>query len=308
MGMHAARSFVERRIQSPVQPVDILEYAYILLFVIKNTDKRKQTRMIATTFREERLKQIAERVLSGQAVYVNALAEEFDVSPSTIRLDLGELEARGILKRTHGGAMLADGLDGRWIASKSSFEARRQELQAEKEAIGRAAAALVADGDTLMIDGGSTTLHVARFLADKRGLSVVTNAIALLPDLLAIPDAQVYVTGGALDRRFATLLGEVALDTIGRFRTAKVILGMDGISTDAGLTVTDPAVAATKRTMMEGGGQLIVVSDHTKLNRVSLYTLAPLAAMHTLVTDAGASLDALDLIRACGPRVVIADF
>ncbi len=263
--------------------------------------------MISTTFREERLKQIAERVLSGQTVYVNALAAEFGVSPSTIRLDLSELEAHGILKRTHGGAMLADGLDGRLIASKSSFEARRQELQAEKEAIGRAAAALVEDGDTLMIDGGSTTLHVARFLANKRGLTVVTNAVTLLPDLLAIPDAQVYVTGGALDRRFATLLGEVALDTIGRFRTSKIILGMDGVSADAGLTVTDPAVAATKRKMMEAGGQLIIVSDHTKLNHISLYTLAPLTAMHTLVTDAGASLNAVDLIRACGPRVVIAD-
>ena len=264
-------------------------------------------RTSSKTFREERLKHITERVLSGQPVYVNALAEEFDVSSSSIRLDLSELEARGILRRTHGGAILANAMQGRLIAEKSPFEARKQQLQAEKEAIGRAAAALVADGDTLMMDGGSTTLHIARFLADKRGLTIVTNAVALLPDLLAIPDAQVYVTGGVLDRRFATLLGEVALDTIGRFRTAKVILGIDGISADAGLTVTDPAVAATKRKMMEAGRQLIVISDHTKLNHVSLYTLAPLAAMHTLVTDAGAPPDDMDAIRAFGPRVIVAE-
>jgi DeoR/GlpR family transcriptional regulator of sugar metabolism len=259
----------------------------------------------AKTFREERLRVIAERVMAGQTVYVNDLAEEFGVSPSSIRIDLSELEGQGILKRTHGGAILADGLAGRLIAAKLPFEARQQQLQAEKEAIGRAAAALIDDGDAIMIDGGSTTTYVARHLGEKRGLTLITNAIALLPDLMAIPDAQVYVTGGLLDRGFVTLFGEMALDTIGRFRTAKAILGMDGISADVGLTVTDPAVAATKRKMMEAGGQLIVVCDHTKLNRVSLYALAPLAAMHTLVTDAGAQPDDVDAIRACGPRVIV---
>jgi len=259
------------------------------------------------TFREERLKSIAERVMAGQAVYVTALAEEFGVSPSSIRTDLNELEGQGILKRTHGGAILADGLEGRLIAVKPPFEARQQQLQAEKEAVGRAAVALVDDGDAIMIDGGSTTVYVARHLGEKRGLTIITNAIALLPDLIAIPDAQVYVTGGLLDRGFVTLLGEVALDTIGRFRTIKAIMGMDGISTDAGLTVTDPAVAATKRKMMQAGRQLIVVSDHSKLNRVSLYTLAPLASMHTLITDAGADPETIEAIRACGPRVIVAE-
>jgi DeoR/GlpR family transcriptional regulator of sugar metabolism len=258
------------------------------------------------TFREERLKSIAERVMAGQAVYVNDLAKEFGVSPSSIRTDLNELERQGILQRTHGGAILAEGLDGRLIAAKLPFEARQQQLQAEKDAIGRAAVALIDDGDAIMIDGGSTTVYVARHLGEKRGLTVITNAIALLPDLMAIPDAQVYLTGGLLDRGFVTLLGEVALDTIGRFRTVKAVLGMDGISADAGLTVTDPAVAATKRKMMQAGGQLIVVSDHTKLNRISLYTLAPLAAMHTLVTDAGADPGTIEAIRACGPRVIVA--
>ncbi|MFN2133565.1 MAG: DeoR/GlpR family DNA-binding transcription regulator [Anaerolineae bacterium] len=262
--------------------------------------------MPARTFREERRKFIAERVMAGQAVHVNDLAREFGVSPSTIRTDLNELEGQGILTRTHGGAILAEGLDGRLIAHKPPFEARQQQLQAEKEAIGRAVVALIDDGDAIMIDGGSTTVHVARHLGARRGLTVVTNAVALLPDLIAIPDAQIYLTGGLLHRGFVTLLGQVALDTIDHFRTAKVILGMDGISAGAGLTVTDPAVAATKRKMMQAGGQLIVVSDHTKLDRISLYTLAPLASMHTLVTDAGADPAAVEAIRACGPRVVVA--
>ena len=123
---------------------------------------------------------------------------------------------------------------------------------------------------------------------------------------MAIPDAQVYVTGGRLDRGFVTLLGEIALDTIGRFHTVKAILGIDGLSVDRGLSVTDPAVAATKGQMIAASDQLIVVADHTKLDQVSLYPLAPLETMHTLVTDAGAAPETVEAIRACGPRVVVA--
>lgn len=262
--------------------------------------------MSSKTFREERLKLITERILVDGKVYVNNLADEFSVSPSSIRMDLNELEARGILKRAHGGAIISETLDGRLITEKSPFEARMKVFQSEKDAIGRAAAALVADGDTLTIDGGSTTVYVARYLGNKRNLVVVTNAVTLLPDLMAIPDAQIYVTGGALDRRFATLLGEMSLDAIGRFRTARAILGMDGISVDGGLSVTDPAVAATKRKMMATAGQLIVVADHTKLSQKSLYTIAPLEAMDILVTDGGVSSDILEAIRACGPQVIVA--
>jgi DeoR/GlpR family transcriptional regulator of sugar metabolism len=261
---------------------------------------------LSKTFREQRLKSIAERVMAGQAVHVNDLAKEFGVSPSSIRTDLNELEGRGILKRTHGGAILADALYGRLIVAKLPFETRQQQLQAEKEDIGRAAAALIDDGDTLMLDGGSTTIHLARHLGAKRGLTVITNAIALLSDLMAIPDAQVYVTGGLLDRGFATLLGEISLDTISRFHTVKAILGIDGLSVDHGLSVTDPMVAATKSRMIAASDQLIVVADHTKLDRVSLYSLDPLETMHTFVTDAGAAPETVEAIRACGPRVVIA--
>jgi DeoR family fructose operon transcriptional repressor len=262
--------------------------------------------MPSKTFREERLRLITEHILADDKVYVNDLAEEFSVSPSSIRIDLNELEARGILERTHGGAIISETLDGRLITEKSPFEARTMLLQSEKEAIGRAAAALVADGDTLMIDAGSTTVYVARYLGSKRNLTVVTNAVTLVPDLMAIPDVQTYVTGGALDRRFATLVGEMTLDTIGRFRTARAILGMDGISVDGGLSVTDPAVAATKHKMMAASEQLIVIADHTKLNQMSLYIIAPLETMDILVTDSGAGSDIVEAIRACGPQVIVA--
>jgi DeoR/GlpR family transcriptional regulator of sugar metabolism len=157
-----------------------------------------------------------------------------------------------------------------------------------------------------MLDGGSTTLQVVRALKSKRGLTVVTNAIDLLPDLLTIPDAQVYVSGGVINRGFVTLLGEIATEVLGRFRTAKAILGIDGISLDHGLSATDPMVAAAKRKMIGSSGELIIVADHTKINQVSLYPLAPIEAMRTLVTDANAQRETVETIRACGVEVILA--
>ncbi len=257
-------------------------------------------------FREERLKWIIHRLKADQSVQVNELAKEFGISPSMIRLDLKELEARGLLQRTHGGAILAEGLNGRVITGKTPFDERRVSLLAEKEAIGCAAAGLVADGESLMLDSGSTTLHVARALQGKRNLTIITNAIDLLPDLMAIPDAQIYLSGGLVNRDYVTLLGEIAAEVIGRFRAAKAILGIDGISLDHGLTATDPAIAAAKRKMMTACGQLIIVADHTKFNQVSLYTLAPIETMHTLVTDSATPYATIEALRERGVEVIIA--
>jgi len=157
-----------------------------------------------------------------------------------------------------------------------------------------------------MIYGGGTTLCVARHLAGKRSLKVITNAVPLLPELAALPDAEVYVAGGLLDLGFATILGDLAVDFLGRFDTAKAVLGMDGISVRSGLSVTNSFVAATRRRMMAASAQLIVVSDRTKLDQVCLIQVAPLAEMAYLVTDDGASPEIVKAIRECGPEVTTA--
>lgn len=257
-------------------------------------------------FRQERLQAILEKILADKTVYVDDLAREFGVSPSSIRIDLAELEAQGVLNRTHGGAIVADKAAGHIVTQNSPLELRVRAQVPEKEAIGRAAAALIADGDTLMIDGGSTTLLVARRLAGKRNLTVITNAVTLLPDLMTLPDAQLYVAGGLLDLKLATLLGDATVDSLGQFRTAKAIIGIDGIALDGGLTVSNPLVGATKRKMISGSRQLIVVADHTKLNRICLIALAGIAEMSVLVTDTGAPPELVASIRAAGPEVILA--
>jgi DeoR/GlpR family transcriptional regulator of sugar metabolism len=262
--------------------------------------------MASKMFREERLQLISERLGASRKVYVDELAQEFDVSPSSIRSDLAELEKRGLLKRTHGGAIVSTRQHSRMVTQKFSFELRKATEQAEKRAIGQAVASLIEDGDTLMIDGGSTTLHVARYLADKRNLTLITNAVSLLPDLMAIPDARIYVAGGWVEHRFETLLGDVTLEALEHFRTAKAILGIDGVSTQSGLSVTDPGVAAAKRKMMLLSHQVIIACDHTKLNQVCLIPIARLDEINILVTDAGAPAEFVEAVQKCGPRVVLA--
>jgi DeoR/GlpR family transcriptional regulator of sugar metabolism len=257
-------------------------------------------------FRQERLHEIVEKVLADKTVYVDDLAKQFGVSPSSIRIDLAELEARGVLNRTHGGAIIADKAAGHIVTQNSPLELRVRSEVAEKEAIGRAAAALIGDGDTFMIDGGSTTLRVVQHLKGKRSLTVITNAVTLLPELMRLPDAQLYVTGGLLDLKLSTLLGDLAVDSLGRFRTAKAIIGIDGISLRGGLTVSNPFVAAAKRKMIDGSRKLIVVADHTKLERVCLIALAGITEMAVLVTDESAPQDVVDAVRASGPEVIVA--
>ncbi|MCL4487742.1 MAG: DeoR/GlpR family DNA-binding transcription regulator [Chloroflexi bacterium] len=260
-------------------------------------------------FREERLQSIFGRIEKDKRVYVKRLAKEFDVSDSSIRLDLAELESRGLLRRTHGGAILQAASNGNSVKSISSLHVRAQENQAEKDAIGGIAASLIDDGDTIMIDGGSTTQSVAKHLVGKHNLTIITNSISLLPDLFAIPDAVIYVVGGMVYRENEVLVGDISNENTGYFHPSKAVLGIDGVSPEFGLTAANtsvPAVAAIKKKMIASSHRLIIVADHTKLGRVCLMPVAPIDKMDFLVTDSGAPPEIVEAIHARGPVVKIA--
>jgi DeoR/GlpR family transcriptional regulator of sugar metabolism len=257
-------------------------------------------------FREERLQLIVERLVADGKVFVSELADQFGLSTSSIRNDLSELESRGLLVRTYGGAVLPEQLNRHLIVRKSALQLRTAAHQAEKDAIGRATADLIADGDTLMIDGGSTTECVVRHLHTKRGLTFVTNATSLLPILMAIPDAEIYVTGGLLHREFETLLGETSVEALGRFRAMKAILGMDGVSLHSGFTATHASVAAAKRRMASASETVIVVCDHTKFDQVCLMPIARFEEVDYLITDSGAPPHMVEAIRQQGTKVIVA--
>jgi DeoR family fructose operon transcriptional repressor len=264
-------------------------------------------------FPEERLKVIFNTIKNKKKIHVDELVKELAMSKSTIRMDLAELESRGLISRTHGGAVLKNELliDIADETDKNTLgiNYRIQKNQAEKNAIGKLAASLINNGDTIMIDGGSTTQFVAKYLCAKSGLTIITNSFFMLPELMNAKDSAIYLAGGMVYKENAILMGDLANEFVGHFKPQKLILGIDGISLEQGLTVADsmyPSVASIKRKMIDACSQLIAVADHSKIGRLCLMPIAPLKKVNYLVTDDGAPREMIDAIKALGPEVLIA--
>lgn len=264
-------------------------------------------------FPEERLELIYNSIKEKEKVHVNELASELSISKSTVRTDLAELESRGLITRTHGGAILQGALlvddDVEMVKNTMEIDLRMQKNQAEKEAIGQLAASMINDGDTIMIDGGSTTQFVAKNLCDKNELTIITNSFYMLPELLKAKDSAIYLAGGLVYKKNSVLVGDTTNEFINHFNPQKLILGIDGVSIEQGLTVADsmvPAVASIKRKMIDSCSQLIIVCDHTKLGRVCLMPIASLKKVNYLITDDNASPEIIEAIRAVGPTVMLA--
>jgi DeoR family transcriptional regulator of aga operon len=230
------------------------------------------------------------------------LSRRFDVSEVTIRRDLSVLAAQGVLRRAHGGAVVA-------TPAPPEPPVVQRMVQAEncKECIGRAAAALVSDGDSVFIGSGSTTAHVARHLVDRRDLTVVTNALNVATELATAEGVTVVVTGGMMRASELSLVGHIAEQSLREVRVDKVVMGMRAISLDEGMTNDYLPEVMTDRTIIEMAPALIVVADHTKFGTVASAYIAPVERITTLVTDSGTGPEILARLEEMGVRVIVAD-
>ncbi len=224
---------------------------------------------------------IMELIRRDGLVTVEALSKKLDVSVITIRRDLTVLEEKGFLERTHGGAVLIHQIEREFNYSEKDRTNKEQ-----KEAIGRAAALLVEDGDTLFINSGSTTYQVIRFLEGKKDIHVITNNVAAVADFGGRPGVNLILTGGVYRHQSNCLIGEFAIDTINRVIASKIIMGVDGMSLDTGLTSPVYQEAGITRAMIDRTqGQVICVADSSKIGRITNFITAPLSDVNTLVTD-----------------------
>jgi DeoR family transcriptional regulator, fructose operon transcriptional repressor len=230
----------------------------------------------------ERRQRVFEVVLARHTVAVTELAELFDVSPMTIRRDLQALEEQGVVEAVHGGAR---------SSSQSPFElsfAQRELVNAEaKRAIGRLAASLVSDGEAVALDASTTTVQVARNLVGRR-VTVVTNGIKAAAELGHRPGIDVVVTGGQLHQT-ASLVGPFARATIEQLRVDWLFFSVTGITDDLTLTGPSEFDAETKAALMGIARRVVLVADSTKFGRESYVRVAPLSAVHDVVTDIGLS-------------------
>lgn len=247
----------------------------------------------------ERLERIRKLLLAHGAVRVTALSKEFDVAEVTIRSDLARLEQEGFARRTHGGAVLATGT--RFERPFAEQEARFRE---EKQRIGAAAAKLIEDGDTVILDVGTTTTEIARHLSPVTNLVVVTSALNIALELERYPGVTVVVTGGTLRPMQHSLVNPLATILLSQINADKLFLGCNGVSAEKGITNSNMQEAEIKRAMIATAKRVIVVADSSKIGAVAAAHVAPISAVHQVITDANADEAELERIRQRGVDVL----
>ena len=210
----------------------------------------------------------------------------FEVSADTIRRDLDALAEQHLLRRTHGGAVAEDSL----VGLDAPFLLRKNSQKDAKSRIARAAARLVADRETLLINGGSTTLAFAAALGEHSGMTVVTNNLGLLAALPSRAIRDVYVLGGQVRFEAQVTLGTVGFVGTGSISADTAVLGVTGIS-PAGISASTLAEADMAAAMLAACRRVIVLADATKFGRNAFAPIAPLERVHVLVTDAEPPLE-----------------
>lgn len=248
--------------------------------------------------RTERRARLLETLALGE-IDVDDLARRFGVSASTVRRDLQHLSDTKAVKRTYGGAILAGG------APEATLEQRLAINGAEKQAIAHAAVALIADGETLILDAGSTVAAFGRLLLDRR-LRIITNNLALLPYLADAPGIDLVVLGGGLRATSMSTVGPLATEALRRLTADRAVMSADGVVAGRGLCEASLDQVALKSAMIAQAQDTIVLANGSKLGRAEQMAWAPLPSRWTLVTDAGASQDQRQRLAAEGARIVVA--
>ena len=222
---------------------------------------------------------------------VMRLSKEFSVSEMTIRRDLAELEEQGLIKRTYGGAK-----PNETRLHELSLKVKINQFVEEKKRIGQAAAELISNEDTIILDTGSTTFQILPHLVDKH-ITVITNGLTIAVELGNYPQIKTFVAGGMLRPGPLSVVGPQTETFLLGLSVDKLFMGVDGIDIEAGFTVPDLFDAHTKKAMIRCAQQVIVVADHTKLGNRAFAPIAALDQANLLITDSDAPDEVISQLR-----------
>src|ERR1041385_9143812 len=242
---------------------------------------------------EERQHRIETYLQEVEFASLEELATHVDASTSTVRRDLTLLEAAGTLRRTHGGARI--------VAPRSdefTFSARDTHQLAEKEMIGRACAELVHPRETVIVDAGTTTYHVARHLENKT-LQIITNSLPVANHFASVQRVEVVVSGGVIYPRLGVLVGPLAVEAFAKIHADVAIMSAGGITLE-GVTNSHGLLIEIQRAMINAAQRVILCLDHTKLGRRSVSFLCNLDSLDVIVTDSAAPAELVEGLRAGG--------
>jgi DeoR/GlpR family transcriptional regulator of sugar metabolism len=235
----------------------------------------------------QRREKIQEHLAIHQIARTADLMDLLEASEATVRRDLEWLEQKGILERTHGGAIL-----NQRVIFEQEYQLRAKNFPEEKKSIGELAATLIDEGDIVFVNSGTTAAQVLQYIPRNPRITVFTNNGSALTDI-GDPGFSLNMTGGEFQARSNSLSGRFALDNLSLVFANKAILGVDGISLKHGLTVpTNPEAEVVRKMIERTKGQVIIVSDHSKWGAVSNFHVGSIDVMDKLVTDSGFSKQA----------------
>jgi DeoR family transcriptional regulator of aga operon len=227
------------------------------------------------------------------AVSVEELRDKLEVSLATVRRDLQELEERGLLRRTHGGAVPIEPLFYEAFRHDRSFQDQVGSFAEEKRRIAQAASELVSPGDTIALTAGTTTTEVIRYLHALSGITVITNTVNVAMELSNRKDINVFVTGGHLRGDWFSLVGSAGIAAMSGLFVDVLFIGVNGIDAQRGLTCFNADEAEINLAMVRQAKRKIVVADHSKLGVVGKWLICPTDAIDMLITDTSASESAI---------------
>lgn len=252
------------------------------------------------SYSNPRLTHIERFIIQRQHVSIADICEVFGISEATARRDLDHIASTGSIQRVHGGAIANNEAPPEPpVLQRSAWQQR------EKQRIGALAATLIDAGDTVFISSGTTSLMVAQALRERNDVTIVTNSLPVM-NIMADSGNAVIALGGMLRASESSFIGHLAVQGLAELRISKIIFGIRGIDIVHGLTNDYLPETVTDRAILSAGRQVIVVADHTKLGRTAPAFVAPLSAMHTLVTDHAANTAIVDAVAAIGVRVLLA--
>ena len=252
----------------------------------------------------ERHRLILKRVEERAIVAVGELVELLGASEATVRRDIMAMAGRGEIRRVRGGAEAVHPRH-RTVLAGAPFELSMGIRVAQKRAIAQAAAALIEDGDSIIINGGTTTYRLAEFL-EGRDLDILTNSFPIAAKLAHSSHVRLTLPGGTLFRQHGIVLSPFEHDAIGTFWGSKLFTGCHGLNR-LGMMETEPLIVQAERKLLARADDLVVMADSRKLRQRSAMVVAGLDRIACLVTDDGAREDELEPLRSAGVRVVVAE-
>src|SRR6266436_7281201 len=238
---------------------------------------------------QTRLTEILTSLQRDGSVSVEQLSERLEISVVTVRRDLDLLEQKGLLRRTHGGAVSIEPLFYEPFKNDRSFQAQVERFAQEKRRIGRAAANLIERGETIALTPGTTTTEVIRGLPLNQEITVVTNTVNVAMELSKRKDLKIFVTGGHLHGDWFSLVGPTAVHSLSQLLITTVFLGADGMDAKRGLSCFSPDEAHLNSEMVTHARRRIAVVDHSKFGVVAGWRICQTSDLDILVTDSGSS-------------------